>query len=55
MEMSEEDRAAGWISRFLEFLTISEGVSPHTVRAYASDLEEFFVFLKVFVTLIYCV
>lgn len=34
------------IDDFLRYLDLQKGVSPHTVRAYKKDLEEFFKFVK---------
>jgi integrase/recombinase XerC len=36
---------ASWIEKFLESLRFQRNASPHTVRNYASDLEQFFFYL----------
>ncbi len=35
------------INNFLNYIRIQRGDSPHTLRAYKKDLEEFFIFAKV--------
>lgn len=34
-----------YISQFITYLKAEEGLSPHTIRAYSTDLHEFFAFL----------
>ena len=34
-----------YISTFIDFLKAAKGISPHTIRAYTEDLNEFFIFL----------
>lgn len=36
-----------WINNFLNYIKLQRGDSPHTLRAYKRDLEEFFNFAKV--------
>ncbi|WP_051178571.1 tyrosine recombinase XerC [Thermodesulfovibrio thiophilus] len=36
-----------YINDFLNYISLQKGDSPHTLRAYRSDLEEFFNFVKV--------
>src|SRR5262245_50320774 len=40
------DAADGAVASFLEHLAAERGASPHTVRAYATDLREFTEFLR---------
>ena len=39
------DALNSWIERFLEYLRYQRNASAHTVRNYASDLEQFYSFL----------
>jgi integrase/recombinase XerC len=34
-----------WIRRYLEYLRIQKNASPHTLRNYASDLQQFYLYL----------
>ncbi len=34
-----------WIEKFLEYLRFQRNASPHTIRNYASDLEQFYFYL----------
>jgi integrase/recombinase XerC len=36
---------AGWIEKYLDYLRYQRNASPHTIRNYASDLEQFFHYL----------
>jgi integrase/recombinase XerC len=38
---------ASWIEKFLEYLRFQRNASPHTLRNYASDLQQFFSYLTV--------
>ena len=44
--MSRSRNIAYWISRYLDYLTDQKHASPETVRAYASDLAVFQVYLE---------
>jgi integrase/recombinase XerC len=39
------ENLAFWIERFLDYLRIQRNASPHTLRNYASDLQQFFFHL----------
>jgi integrase/recombinase XerC len=43
--MPETPRLASWIEKFLEYLRFQRNASPHTLRNYASDLQQFFFYL----------
>ncbi len=34
-----------WIERYLEYLRFQKSASPHTIRNYASDLQQFYLYL----------
>jgi len=39
------DTLAAWIEKFIEYLRYQRNASPHTIRNYASDLQQFLDFL----------
>jgi len=39
------DALASWIEKYLEYLRYQRNASPHTIRNYSSDLEQFYSFL----------
>jgi len=36
---------ASWIEKFIDFLRIQQNASPHTLRNYSSDLQQFYLYL----------
>ena len=36
---------ASWIEKFIEYLRIQHNASPHTLRNYSSDLQQFYLYL----------
>ena len=41
------DTLSSWIEKFLEYLRYQRNASAHTIRNYASDLEQFYSFLTI--------
>jgi len=41
------DMLSSWIEKFLEYLRYQRNASAHTIRNYASDLEQFYSFLTI--------
>ena len=46
MVLSERDDQ--WVKQYLDHLAASQGASPHTIRAYSTDLASFFACLATF-------
>src|SRR6058998_116539 len=44
-QRSDAKILAGWMEKYLKHLEYERNVSPHTLRNYASDLEQFYICL----------